>query len=251
MKFISWNINGLRAAIRNGFGDFATRAQPDVLCLQETKATPEDVDLGFLGDDYHAYWNCAEKKGYSGTLILTRTEPLRSNLGIGIAEHDREGRVITLEFADHFLVNVYTPNSQRGLLRLPYRERWDRDFLKYLEKLEKSKPVIFCGDLNVAHTEIDLANPKSNRLNAGFTDEERAAFTRIIDAGFIDTFREFETGPDHYSWWSYRSDARARNIGWRLDYWCISSSLRPRLQAAAILPEVMGSDHCPVIMELD
>ncbi len=251
MKLVSWNVYGLRAAIRNGFADFAVPAQPDILCLQETKSGPEDVDLEFLGDGYHAYWNCAEKKGYSGTLVLTRDEPLGSTRGIGIAEHDREGRVITLEFPHHFLVNVYTPNSQRGLTRLPYRERWDRDFLKYLKKLEKTKPVIFCGDLNVAHNEIDLANPKSNRMNAGFTDEERTGFTRIIDAGFIDTFREFETGPGHYSWWTYRSDARARNIGWRLDYWCISNSLRSRLKSAEILPEVMGSDHCPVIMELE
>lgn len=251
MKLASWNVNGIRAAIRNGLFDFIAEARPDALLLQETKATPEDVDLSPLGDDYHAYWSCAEKKGYSGTLVLARKEPLSASTGIGSAKHDKEGRVVTLEYPDFYLVNVYTPNAQRELLRLDYRQLWDKAFLRYLRKLEKTKPVAFGGDLNVAHTEIDLANPKSNQKNAGFTPQERAGFDRIVKAGFIDTFREFESGPDHYTWWTYRSDARARNIGWRLDYWCISEKLRPRLRGATILPEVMGSDHCPIAIELE
>lgn len=251
MKFVSWNVNGLRAALRNGFADFAAELRPDFLCLQEAKAAPEDVDFDFLGPEYLAFWNCAEKKGYSGTVICTTKKPLSDSRGIGIARHDKEGRVITLEYPDYFLVNVYTPNSQRGLTRLDYRQQWDKAFLKYLRKLENSKPVVFCGDLNVAHTEIDLANPKSNRRNAGFTDEERAGFDRIVAAGYLDTFREFEKGPGHYTWWTYRSDARARNIGWRIDYWCISKTLRPRLANSKIVSEVTGSDHCPVVMELE
>ncbi len=251
MKLVSWNVNGLRAVIRNGLFDFVSEAHPDVLLLQETRAAPEDVDLSPIDDEYRAHWACAQKKGYSGTLTLTRSEPLSANTGIGVAKHDKEGRVVTLEYPEFYVVNVYTPNARRELLRLDYRQLWDKAFLRYLRGLEKSKPVAFGGDLNVAHTEIDLANPKSNQKNAGFTPEERAGFDKLVKAGFIDTFREFEPGPDHYTWWTYRSDARARNIGWRLDYWCISQRLRPRLRNAAILAEVMGSDHCPVEIELD
>jgi len=195
---------------------------------------------------YQHYWNPATRKGYSGTAVFTKIRPLKTTYGIGVEEHDDEGRVITLEFPKYFLVNVYTPNAQRDLARLSYRMQWDRDFLKYLKGLEKRKPVIFCGDLNVAHKEIDLKNPKANRRNAGFTDEERAGFSNYIEAGFIDTFREFNQGPGHYTWWSYMFHARAKNIGWRIDYFCISPALRPRLKEAFILPEVMGSDHCPV-----
>ena len=245
MKLISWNVNGIRAAINKGFLEFYNNADADILCVQETKARPEQVDFDVNG--YHQYWNSAEKKGYSGTAVFTKIKPLDVQLGMGIPEHDKEGRVITLEFSDFFLVNVYTPNSQRGLARLAYREKkWDVDFLKYTKALEKKKPVIFCGDLNVAHKEIDLANPKSNRKNAGFTDEERAGFDNIVAAGFIDTFREFNQEPGQYSWWSYRMNARARNIGWRIDYFCISKGLRPELKDAFIAPDIMGSDHCPV-----
>lgn len=248
MKFISWNVNGIRACITKGFYDFVAAEQPDFLCLQETKALPEQAKLEL--PDYHAYWNTAWKKGYSGTLILTREEPLSVVNGLGIEEHDNEGRVIAAEYKDFYLLTCYTPNSKRELERLDYRQEWDREFLAYCKKLEKKKPVIFCGDLNVAHTEIDLANPKTNRRNAGFTDEERAGFDNIVAAGFIDTFREFTSEGGHYSWWSYRAGARKRNIGWRIDYFCISPALRPRLKRAWILPEVMGSDHCPVAMEL-
>lgn len=246
---VSWNVNGIRAAIRKGFLDFIARHDPDILCLQEVKAVAEQVPLPLPG--YHALWNSAEKKGYSGTLILSKTKPEQVQLGLGIKEHDREGRVITAEFADFYLVNCYTPNSKRGLLRLDYRtKQWDVAFLKYCKTLEKKKPVIFCGDLNVAHKEIDIANPKTNRRNAGFTNEERAGFDAIVKAGFVDTFREFETRGGHYTWWSNRPGVRQRNIGWRIDYFCISASLRPRLVGASILPEVMGSDHCPIVLEL-
>lgn len=245
MKLISWNVNGIRAAINKGFLDFYNNSDSDILCVQETKARPEQVDFDLNG--YHQYWNSAEKKGYSGTAVFTREEPLDVRLGMNIPEHDSEGRVITLEFPEFFLINVYTPNSQRGLARLAYRgKKWDVDFLKYTKSLEKKKPVVFCGDLNVAHKEIDLANPKNNRKNAGFTDEERAGFDNIVAAGFIDTFREFNQEPGQYSWWSYRMNARARNIGWRIDYFCISNDLCPKLKDAFILPEIMGSDHCPV-----
>ncbi|MFV1995171.1 MAG: exodeoxyribonuclease III, partial [Verrucomicrobiales bacterium] len=246
MKMLSWNVNGLRAAQKHGFLDVISKRNPDVICLQETRATPDVVDLGFIDEHYHALWNCAEKKGYSGTAVFTREKPLSHRLGIGSRMHDREGRVITLEYPDFHLVNVYTPNARRELARLDYRQKWDRAFLSYLKRLEKKKPVVFCGDLNVAHQEIDLANPKSNRRNAGFTDQERAGFGRILEAGFLDSFREFESGPEHYSWWSYRSGARARNIGWRIDYWLVSEKLRSRMKASRILPQIMGSDHCPV-----
>ncbi len=249
MKLISWNVNGLRAVLRKNFLDYLAKEAPDILCLQETKATPEDVEQ-LWSSDYTTYWNTAQKKGYSGTAIFTKERPLNVTRGISIAEHDNEGRVLTAEYPDFFLVNVYVPNSKRELERLPYRQQWDRDFLSYLKKLERKKPVIFCGDLNVAHTEIDLANPKSNMRNHGFTAEERAGFTTVIKAGFLDTFREFEKGPGHYSWWSPMSGARARNVGWRIDYVLISPALRPRLKHAFIRCEIPGSDHCPVGIEL-
>ena len=249
MKLISWNVNGLRAVLRKNFLDFLAKEEPDVLCLQETKASPDDVEQLWPAT-YATYWNVAQRKGYSGTAIFTRTKPIAVSCGIGMAEHDNEGRVLTAEFKDFHLVNVYVPNSKRELTRLPYRQEWDRDFLKYLKKLERKKPVVFCGDLNVAHTEIDLANPKTNRRNAGFTDEERGNFTRLLAAGFVDTFREFEKRGGHYTWWSQMSDCRARNIGWRVDYFVAAERLRPALKRAWILPEVMGSDHCPVGLEL-
>lgn len=244
MKLISWNVNGIRACVKNGFLDYINKENADIICIQETKAHPDQVDK-MLESTAH-FWNSAEKKGYSGTAIFSTIEPIEANYGIGIDVHDHEGRVLTLEFKDYFLVNVYTPNSQRELARLDYRTQWDRDFLKFLKNLEKRKPVIICGDLNVAHTEIDLANPKTNRRNAGFTDEEREGFDHVVEAGFIDSFREFEKGGGHYTWWSYMSNARAKNIGWRIDYFCLSPSLRPRLKSAFIRPEITGSDHCPV-----
>jgi exodeoxyribonuclease-3 len=250
MKLISWNVNGVRAALRNGLADFVARERPDVLCLQEIKATREDVELPDEFASYSSCWNSAEKKGYAGTAIFTRKKPLSVQCGIGVAEHDREGRVLTAEFADFFLVNVYVPNSKRELTRLPYRQQWDRDFLKFLHGLERTKPVIFCGDLNVAHREIDLARPKDNGKNHGFTPEERAGFDAFVGGGFVDAFREFESGPGHYTWWSQMNKARARNIGWRIDYFLCSSSLRARLKRAWIFPEVTGSDHCPVGLEL-
>ena len=245
MKLISWNVNGLRAVLKKGFLDYLAQEDPDILCIQETKASPEQGEQDFPG--YRAFWNAAERKGYSGTLVLSKIPPLQAANGIKIEAHDREGRVVTLEYPDFYLVNVYTPNAQRDLARLDYRTRqWDVDFLKYVKGLEKQKPVVFCGDLNVAHREIDLANPRGNRGNAGFTDEERASFDNIIAAGFIDTFREFQTEGGHYTWWSYMGRAREKNVGWRIDYFCISASLRPRLQDAFIRPEVSGSDHCPI-----
>ncbi len=249
MKLISWNVNGLRAILRKNFLEYLAWETPDVLCLQETRAEPNEVEQLWPAA-YTTYWNCAEKKGYSGTVIFTRTRPLQVTRGIGLPRHDREGRVLTLEYADFFLVNVYVPNSQRELARLPYRRKWDRDFLRYLKRLEQSKPVIFCGDLNVAHTELDLANPKANVRNHGFTPEERAGFSAFVRTGFIDTFREFEKGPGHYTWWSSMPGVRDRNVGWRIDYFLISAVLRPRLKTAFIRPQVSGSDHCPVGMEL-
>lgn len=249
MKLLSWNVNGLRAVLRKNFLEFLAAETPDILCLQETKCRPEDVEQLWPAD-YTTYWNSAEKKGYSGTAIFTRTRPLQVTQGIGLAEHDREGRVLTAEYADFILVNSYVPNSQRELTRLPYRQQWDRDFLAYLKGLEQRKPVIWCGDLNVAHTEIDLANPKANVKNHGFTPEERAGFGAALAAGFVDTFREFEKGPRHYTWWSPMGGARGRNVGWRIDYFLASAALRPRLKSAFIRPEVLGSDHCPVGLEL-
>ena len=250
MKLISWNVNGLRAVLKKNFLEFLDSEKPDVLCLQETKCSPDDVEQLWPAK-YTTYWNSAEKKGYSGTAIFTRQRPLNVIPHIDIAEHDKEGRVLAAEFADFFLVNVYVPNSKRDLSRLIYRQKWDRDFLAYLKKLEERKPVIFCGDLNVAHTEIDLANPKANVRNHGFTIEERNGFTAYVKAGFVDTFREFEKGGGHYTWWSPMSGARSRNVGWRIDYFLISQSLRPRLKRAFIQPDVLGSDHCPVGIELE
>ena len=249
MKLISWNVNGLRAVLKKNFLEFLAAEKPDVLCLQETKCTPDQVEQLWPAS-YTTFWNCAEKKGYSGTAIFTKERPLKVTPHIGVAEHDKEGRVLTAEYADFFLVNVYVPNSKRELTRLAYRQQWDKDFLAYLKKLEKKKPVIWCGDLNVAHTEIDLSNPKANMKNHGFTPEERAGFDAVVKAGFVDTFREFEKNGGHYTWWSPMSNARARNIGWRLDYVLISQSLRPQLKRATILPQVMGSDHCPVVIEM-
>jgi exodeoxyribonuclease-3 len=249
MKLISWNVNGLRAVLRKNFLDYLADESPDILCLQETKCAPEDVEPVWP-KHYSAHWNWAVKKGYSGTSILTKHAPLNVTRGIGHDAHDGEGRVVTAEFADFHLVNVYVPNSQRELTRLSYRQQWDQDFLRYLKKLERKKPVIWCGDLNVAHTEIDLANPKANVKNHGFTPEERAGFGAFVAAGFIDTFREFEKGGGHYTWWSQMGTARQRNIGWRLDYFLISAALRPRLRRAFIQPHVKGSDHCPVGIEI-
>lgn len=249
MKLISWNVNGLRSVLRKNFLEYLGAEAPDVLCVQETKASPDDVEQ-LWPNTYTTYWNSAQKKGYSGTAIFTKARPLNITTGIGMDEHDNEGRVLTAEFAEYFLVNVYVPNSKRELTRLPYRQQWDKDFLKYLKKLEKKKPVIFCGDLNVAHTEIDLANPKANVKNHGFTPEERAGFTTFVESGFIDTFREFERGGGHYSWWSPMGGARSRNVGWRLDYFLVSAALRPELKRAFIQPHIMGSDHCPVGIQL-
>jgi exodeoxyribonuclease-3 len=249
MKLISWNVNGIRAVLKKGFLDFISTHDPDILCLQETKATQEDVQLDL--PQYYQYWNSAQKKGYSGTCIFTKEKPLSVVNGILLDIHDLEGRTITLEYPTFFLVNVYVPNSKRDLSRLEYRsQQWDVDFLNYLKSLESKKPVIFCGDLNVAHTEIDLTFPQSNMKNHGFTPEERAGFSRLIESGFIDTFREFEKGAGHYTWWSPFSRCRERNIGWRIDYFLISSSLRPQLKSSSILSEVTGSDHCPVALEV-
>jgi exodeoxyribonuclease III len=249
VKLISWNVNGLRAVLRKNFLDYLAEEQPDILCLQETRAGLDDVEQVWP-DAYTTYWNTAQKKGYSGTAIFTTSPPIWISTGIGVVEHDEEGRVLTAEFADFFLVNVYVPNSQRELNRLPYRQRWDCEFLRYLRKLEKKKPVILCGDFNVAHTELDLANPEANSKNHGFTREERTGFSALVKAGFVDTFREFEKSGGHYTWWSPMADVRARNIGWRIDYFLLSSSLRGRLKRAFIRPAVMGSDHCPVGIEI-
>ena len=248
MKFISWNVNGIRAVIKKGFYDFINEYNPDIICIQETKAHKEQVDL-MLPDYPYQYWNSAVKKGYSSTAIFSKKEPLNIINDMGIEEHDQEGRIITLEFKEYYLVTVYTPNSKRELLRLDYRKIWDKDFLTYMKKLEKVKPVIFCGDLNVAHTEIDLKNPKTNHSNPGFTDEERGGFTNIVNNGFIDTFREFNKEGGHYTWWSYMFQARTKDIGWRIDYFCISQSLRSKLKDSYILKDVMGSDHAPIVME--
>ncbi len=249
MKLLSWNVNGLRAVLKKNFLGFLDDEKPDILCLQETKCAPGQVEQLWPAH-YTTYWNSAQKKGYSGTAIFTKERPLKVQPDLGMAEHDQEGRVLTAEFKDFFLVNVYVPNSKRELERLPYRQQWDADFLRFLKKLEQKKPVIFTGDFNVAHTESDLANPKTNVRNHGFTIEERNGFTAFVQAGFVDTFREFEPGGGHYTWWSPMSGARARNIGWRIDYFLISPALRPRLAKAYILPKITGSDHCPVGIEL-
>lgn len=245
MKLISWNVNGLRACITKGFEDSFRELDADIVCLQETKLQEGQVDLKLEG--FCDYWNYAEKKGYSGTAIFTREEPISVSYGMGIEEHDKEGRVITLEFDNFYLVNVYTPNSKRELLRLDYRMVWEDDFRKYLLKLDEKKPVVVCGDLNVAHKEIDLKNPKTNRKNAGFTDEERSKMTELIEAGFIDTYRYFYPDKEEaYSWWSNFAKARERNVGWRIDYFITSKRFENELQDALIYPEIYGSDHCPV-----
>ncbi|MFL3656550.1 MAG: exodeoxyribonuclease III [Opitutales bacterium] len=249
MKFVSWNVNGIRAAVKKDAMSFFENSGADFICLQETKATCEIVEQIGWTEGLHVFASEADKKGYSGTAIITPHEPLSVSYGLGIAKHDSEGRAVTLEYADFFLTTVYTPNSQNELKRLPYRQEWNIAFLERMKELESQKPVVFCGDLNVAHTEEDLANPKTNRKNAGFSDEERADFDTIIGAGFVDTFREFKQGKGHYSWWSYRAGARARNVGWRIDYFMISEALRERLIGAEILPDVLGSDHCPVTIE--
>lgn len=249
-KMISWNVNGLRACVQKGFLDFFKEADADIFCIQESKLQEGQIELPLEG--YHQYWNYAKKKGYSGTAVFSKEEPVSVAYGIGIEEHDQEGRVITLEFGTYYLVTVYTPNSQNELARLPYRMEWEEAFLAYLKGLEEKKPVIFCGDLNVAHKEIDLKNPKTNRRNAGFTDEEREKFTKLTESGFIDTYRYFY--PDQegvYSWWSYRFRAREKNAGWRIDYFCVSESLRDSLRDARIHTEVMGSDHCPVELQIE
>ncbi|MCR5784105.1 MAG: exodeoxyribonuclease III [Eubacterium sp.] len=250
MKFISWNVNGIRACVQKGFYDFFKEIDADIFCLQETKMQAGQLEMDTPG--YHQYFNYAEKKGYSGTAIFTKKEPLGVTYGIGIEEHDKEGRVITLEFEDYYFITVYTPNSKQQLERLEYRCRWEDDFLAYLKGLEEKKPVIFCGDLNVAHKEIDLKNPKTNHHNAGFTDEEREKFTKLTEEGFIDTFRYFYPDKEGiYSWWSYRFKSREKNAGWRIDYFVTSGSLKDRLEDAKIHTEVMGSDHCPVELDIN
>lgn len=249
MKLISWNVNGLRACMDKGFMNFFREMDADVFCLQETKLQAGQIEMDLPG--YHQYWNYAEKKGYSGTAMFTKTEPLNVTYGIGIEEHDKEGRVITAEFEEYYVVTVYTPNSQRELARLDYRMTWEEAFLNYIKSLDAKKPVIFCGDLNVAHKEIDLKNPKTNHKNAGFTDEERACFSKVLESGFVDTFRYFYPDmKDIYSWWSYMFQARAKNAGWRIDYFVTSERLNEKLEDAKIHTTVMGSDHCPVELTL-
>lgn len=250
MKCISWNVNGIRACVKKGFLDFFKEADADIFCIQETKMQEGQLDLDL--DGYEQYWNYAVKKGYSGTAVFTKERPLAVTYGMAIEEHDQEGRVITLEYEDFYFVTVYTPNSQSELARLDYRMTWEDDFLAYLKGLEEKKPVVFCGDLNVAHKEIDLKNPKTNRKNAGFTDEERGKFTDLLAAGFTDTFRYLYPDVEGiYSWWSYRFSARAKNAGWRIDYFCVSECLKDRLRDAKILTDVMGSDHCPVELDFE
>lgn len=248
MRLISWNVNGLRAILGKNFKEIFRELNADIFCLQETKLSPGLVDVGF--ENYESFWNYADKKGYSGTATFSRQGAVRHTKGIGHDKHDREGRVITVEYDEFFLVNVYTPNSQNGLARLDYRIEWENAFLDYVTRLDARKPVIICGDLNVAHLEIDLANPKSNRRNPGFTDEERSALTRLLDAGFVDTFRHLNPDARRYSWWSYRYNARAKNIGWRIDYFLVSSRIAERIVEADILDRIEGSDHCPVLLVL-
>ena len=249
-RFISWNVNGIRACKDKGFLDFFKEIDADVFCLQETKLQEGQIELELPG--YHQYWNYAEKKGYSGTAIFTKEEPISVTYGIGIEEHDHEGRVITLEYPDYYLITVYVPNSKEDLSRLEYRMRWEDDFLAYVKKLEKNKPVIYCGDLNVAHKEIDLKNPKTNHHNAGFTDEERGRFDNVVASGLIDTFRYFYPDMEQiYSWWSYRFKSREKNAGWRIDYFVVSEALKDRLVDAKIHTEVFGSDQCPVELDIE
>lgn len=251
IRLVSWNVNGVRAAMDKGLREYVETETPDVICLQETKAQPEQVDTAWADElGYQQLWHWATKKGYSGTSIWSRLPVQKHQTGIGLEEHDGEGRVLTSTFDTFHLVNVYTPNSQRELARLDYRCQWDEAFLAYVRKLNRRKPVIFCGDLNCSHHEIDLANPKSNRKNAGFTEQERGGMDAMEAAGFVDSFRHFETGPEHYSWWSYRSGARQRNIGWRLDYFWVAKRFMPNVTAARIRPGILGSDHCPVELDL-
>lgn len=250
MRLISWNVNGIRACVQKGFLDFFKEVDADIFCIQESKMQEGQLTLDLEG--YHQYWNYAVKKGYSGTAIFTKQEPIAVSYGIGIEEHDQEGRVITLEFENFYMVTVYTPNSQNKLARLPYRMEWEDAFRAYLKELEEKKPVIMCGDLNVAHKEIDLKNPKTNRKNAGFTDEERNKFSELLESGYVDTFRHFYPEQEEvYSWWSYRFSARAKNAGWRIDYFVVSDCLKKQLVDAEIYTDVLGSDHCPVGLEID
>ena len=250
MKYISWNVNGLRACMGKGFMDYFNKIDADIFCVQETKLQEGQIEVDAPG--YHQYWNYAEKKGYSGTAMFTKEEPLSVTYGIGIPEHDTEGRVITAEFKDFYVITVYVPNSQRELARLDYRMTWEEAFLNYIKGLEKNKPVIYCGDLNVAHQEIDLKNPKTNHMNAGFTDEERNCFTKVLESGYIDSFRFlYPDAKDVYSWWSYMFKAREKNTGWRIDYFVVSDKLKDRIKDAKIHMEVQGSDHCPVELQID
>ena len=250
MKLISWNVNGIRACVNKGFSNFFKEIDADIFCIQETKCQPEQIELEFEG--YKSFWNSAEKKGYSGTAIFTKQKPLNVTYGIGIEDHDKEGRVITLEYDDFYMVDAYIPNSQDGLKRLEYRMKWEDDFRSYLLSLKEKKSVVYCGDLNVAHKEIDLKNPKTNRMNAGFTDEERGKMTELLSSGFIDTFRLLHPNEkDIYSWWSYRFKAREKNTGWRIDYFIVSDDLKEKVKEANIHTDVFGSDHCPVSLVLD
>lgn len=249
MKLVSWNVNGIRACINKGFYDFFKATDADIFCIQETKIQKGQVEMDTAG--YHSYMNCAEKKGYSGVMVFTKQEPLSQFYGMGIDQHDHEGRLITLEYDNFYFVGCYTPNSKEGLTRLDYRMEWEDDLLAYLKRLERNKPVILCGDLNVAHTEIDLKHPDTNHNSAGFSDGERAKMTQLLDSGFVDTYRYLHPDKIAYSWWNYRFYARARNAGWRIDYFLVSRCLAQRIQAADIHSEVMGSDHCPVSLQID
>ena len=254
MRLISWNVNGLRAVINKAFKDFFDKESADIFCIQETKMQEDQIDLSIneIFKNYNSYWNSAEKKGYSGTAVFTKQKPLNVSYGIGIEEHDKEGRVITLEFENFYLVNCYTPNSKRELERLDYRQEWENEIRNYLTNLDKKKPVIYCGDLNVAHKEIDLKNPKTNRRSAGFTDEERNKMTELLDSGFTDTFRYlYPDKEDAYTWWSYMFKAREKNVGWRIDYFIVSKSIEKKIKESYIFSEVMGSDHCPVGIDID
>lgn len=254
MKFISWNVNGLRAVVNKGFQEFFDSLDFDFFCIQETKMQEDQIDMNInsILDGYYSYWNSAEKKGYSGTAIFTKKEPVSVTYGLGIEEHDKEGRVITLEYDNFYLVNCYTPNSKRELERLDYRQVWEDEIRNYLKKLEETKPVVYCGDLNVAHKEIDLKNPKTNHFSAGFTDEERNKMTELLDSGFIDTFRYlYPDKEEAYTWWSYMRQAREKNIGWRIDYFIVSGSLKEKIKEAKIYDSIMGSDHCPIELEIE
>ena len=249
MKLISWNVNGLRACLNKGFVDFFTAADADIVCIQETKMQPGQAEVNFTG--YEQFWNSAEKKGYSGTAVFSRIQPIAVSYGMGLPEHDQEGRIITLEYDEFQLVNVYTPNSQRGLARLEYRMQWEDDFRDYVGRLDRKKPVVVCGDLNVAHREIDIKNPAANKNNAGFTPQERAKMTELLEAGLTDSFRHlYPDRRDAYSWWSYMGNARERNVGWRIDYFLVSRQIQNQIREAEIRMEVQGSDHCPVVLEL-